>query len=93
MPGIEWRGRTELTSWKEIAEFLEVSVRTAQRWESDGGLPVRRLGGDRMEAGEHRVDWDGRDQGGRSLDAGMYFYRLNVDGRSTEARKAIRLGP
>jgi hypothetical protein len=22
-----------------------------------------------------------------------YFYRLNVDGRSTDARKAIRLGP
>jgi flagellar hook capping protein FlgD len=57
------------------------------------GRMVRRLGGDRMEAGEHRVDWDGRDQSGRSLEAGMYFYRLNVDGRSTDARKAIRLGP
>ena len=30
-----------LTSWKEIAAYLGVSVRTAQRWEAEG-LPVRR---------------------------------------------------
>jgi hypothetical protein len=56
------------------------------------GRQVRRMGGDRMEAGEHRVDWDGRDQDGRSLQPGMYFYRLNVDGRTSEARRAVRLG-
>jgi hypothetical protein len=56
------------------------------------GRMVRRLGGDRMEAGEHQVVWDGRDQGGRTLEPGMYFYRLNVDGRASEARKAVRLG-
>jgi hypothetical protein len=56
------------------------------------GRLLRRLGGERMEAGEHRVDWDGRDQEGRSLDPGMYFYRLNVDGRTSEARRAVRLG-
>lgn len=33
----------ELTSWKEIAEFLEVSVRTAQRYEAEYALPVRRV--------------------------------------------------
>jgi TolB-like protein/Tfp pilus assembly protein PilF len=31
-----------LTSWKEIAAHLRVSVRTAQRWEATEGLPVRR---------------------------------------------------
>lgn len=35
----------ELSSWKEIAEFLRVSVRTAQLWERERGLPVRRIGG------------------------------------------------
>ena len=34
----------ELRSWKEIAELLEVTVRTAQRWEKEKGLPVRRDG-------------------------------------------------
>ena len=31
-----------LNSWKEIASYLEVSVRTAQRWEAAEALPVRR---------------------------------------------------
>lgn len=36
---------TELTSWKEIAAYLNVSVRTAQVWEKERGLPIRRLPG------------------------------------------------
>ena len=43
---VEGSGRL-LTSWKEIADYLGVTVRTAQRWEAEQGLPVRRLGGDR----------------------------------------------
>lgn len=35
----------ELNSWKEIAEYLGVTVRTAQNWERSAGLPVKRLGG------------------------------------------------
>ena len=38
---------TELTSWKAIAEYLGVSVRTAQNWERERGLPVKRLPGER----------------------------------------------
>lgn len=37
----------ELSSWKEIAAYLRVGVRTAQGWERDRGLPVRRLPGSR----------------------------------------------
>ncbi|MGJ5813635.1 helix-turn-helix domain-containing protein [Paludibaculum fermentans] len=36
-----------LSSWKEIAAYLGVSVRTAQKWEAERGLPVRRLPGGR----------------------------------------------
>jgi hypothetical protein len=35
----------ELRSWKEIADHLGVNVRTAQKWEVERGLPVRRMGG------------------------------------------------
>jgi hypothetical protein len=35
----------ELTAWVEIASYLGVSVRTAQTWEKECGLPVRRLPG------------------------------------------------
>ena len=31
-----------LSSWKEIAVYLDTSVRTAQRWEALEGLPVHR---------------------------------------------------
>jgi hypothetical protein len=37
----------ELTSWKEIASFLGIAVRTAQLWERERNLPVRRLPGGR----------------------------------------------
>ena len=37
----------QLTSWKDIADYLGVSVRTAQKWESERGLPVRRLSGEK----------------------------------------------
>lgn len=37
----------QLTSWKEIADYLGVNVRTAQKWERARGLPVRRVPGAR----------------------------------------------
>lgn len=36
-----------LSSWKEIASHLGVTVRTAQKWETERGLPVRRVPGGR----------------------------------------------
>src|SRR3954449_8984063 len=38
-------GPRELTSWKQIAAHLGVNVRTAQKWERDRGLPIRRIPG------------------------------------------------
>jgi hypothetical protein len=32
----------ELKSWKEIATYLGITVRTAQKWETERYLPVRR---------------------------------------------------
>ena len=39
-----------LNSWKEIAKYLDRGVRTAQRWERDLQLPVRRPRGKRRSA-------------------------------------------
>ncbi len=36
--------RQVLQSWKEIAAYLRVTVRTVQRWEKESGLPVHRQG-------------------------------------------------
>ncbi len=37
----------ELHSWKEIANYLHITIRTAQRWELERGLPIHRLPGGR----------------------------------------------
>jgi len=39
--------KSKLNEWKEIADYLGVSVRTVQAWERTYGLPVQRLPGKR----------------------------------------------
>jgi len=40
-------GPRHLASWKQIAQYLGINVRTAQKWERERGLPVRRGPGPR----------------------------------------------
>jgi hypothetical protein len=51
----------QLRTWKEIAQHLGVSVRTAQNWERDRKLPVRRItGGEKSQVRalvEELDDW------------------------------------
>jgi len=48
----------EINSWKEIAAYLGVTVRTAQRWEAEWGLPVRRDGGGRGRVAADSAELD-----------------------------------
>ncbi len=52
-----------------------------------GQLVVELVRGVR-EAGSYRVDWDGRDAGGRGLASGVYLYRLRA-GERVETRKLV----
>lgn len=58
-----------LNGWKEIASFLGKSVRTVQRWETEYGLPVRRLGhegGEIVFASRAEIDqWSRSSSGAR----------------------------
>jgi hypothetical protein len=45
---------------------------------------------DAVEAGEHSIVWDGRNQNGQSVSSGVYLYKLVSDGYS-EARKMMLL--
>ncbi len=38
-------GNERLDSWKEIADYLHLDVRTVTRWEKEKGLPVHRVPG------------------------------------------------
>ncbi|MFQ6092802.1 MAG: S8 family serine peptidase [bacterium] len=65
------------------------------------GQEVRTLVDETTEAGYYTVTWDGRDDGGREVASGVYFYRLTVNGpndsellrtgRWSETRKMVLL--
>jgi hypothetical protein len=44
------------------------------------GRRVRTLAGGMQAAGVHDARWDGRDDAGRSVGAGVYFVRLSAEG-------------
>jgi len=54
------------------------------------GQQVRSLEQTRLPAGHHRAVWDGRDESGRPVSSGIYFYRLEADG-FTAKRKMLLL--
>ena len=51
------------------------------------GQEVRTLVNQEKQIGSYRVRWDGRDDGGKVVPAGVYFYRLEVSGAAGEGRK------
>lgn len=53
------------------------------------GRIVRRLVDDARAAGEYRIEWDGRDEGGRSAASGVYFARLFAGGISVSRKMLI----
>jgi flagellar hook assembly protein FlgD len=54
------------------------------------GRRVVTLADGRLDAGRHRVEWDGRAATGRRLGSGVYFYRLEAAGLSA-VRKVVVL--
>ena len=54
------------------------------------GRRVRQLWQGPLGAGSHRFTWDGRDEGGKGVAAGVYIYKVEVDGQ-VEAKKTTKL--
>lgn len=52
------------------------------------GRLVRNLLDQHLEAGPHEVIWDGRDNSGRAVEAGVYFYRLEA-GAFQQSRRLL----
>jgi len=46
------------------------------------GQLVKRLVNEPLEAGEHQVVWDGRNEQDRTVGSGVYFYRVSAGNRS-----------
>ena len=64
------RGRSLLSYSIPLASSVDLSIFDV------GGRRLRVLAKGLMPAGIHRVTWDGRDEGGRSVPSGLYFVRL-----------------
>jgi hypothetical protein len=54
-----------------------------------GGRRVRTLGGSAFDAGEHRLVWDGADEGGRPCPGGVYLARLRGAGQERAAKVVL----
>ena len=54
------------------------------------GRRVRQVWDGPLGAGTHRFAWDGRDEAGKEVAAGVYVYKVAVDGR-VEAKKTTKL--
>ena len=54
------------------------------------GRRVRQLWQGPLGAGSHRFVWDGRDEAGKAVAAGVYIYMVEVDGQ-IEAKKTTKL--
>jgi hypothetical protein len=84
----------ELSGWKAIADYLGTSERTAQRWERDLGLPVRRGGaakGTTVVATPSDLDqWRSspvglRAEGARALDSSEQAASATAEGARRES--------
>jgi len=53
------------------------------------GRRVRELLNGRVDSGEHVLAWDGRDDTGRQMAAGVYFVRLSGPAGTTQARVTL----
>ena len=53
------------------------------------GQKIRELVSQRMDAGEHSVPWDGRDQRGNPVSSGVYISRLKMEGKVETHRMTL----
>ena len=54
------------------------------------GQQVRQVWDGSLRAGSHRFVWNGRDEGGKAVAAGVYIYKVEIDGQ-VEAKKTTKL--
>ncbi|MFH2037495.1 MAG: FlgD immunoglobulin-like domain containing protein, partial [Candidatus Zixiibacteriota bacterium] len=53
------------------------------------GQEVKMITDGQMEAGAHRVEWNGTDNNGTEVGSGIYFYRLISDGFSDSKKMTL----
>jgi len=55
------------------------------------GQKVKTLVNTQFNKGNHNVIWHGTDENGENVSSGVYFYRMNQDGKNIDTKKCILL--
>lgn len=55
------------------------------------GQKVRQLVSNQLSAGQHSTVWNGNDDSGEPVSSGVYFYKLNVNGKTAATKKMLLL--
>jgi len=55
------------------------------------GQKIRSLLSDQIEAGEHSIVWNGDDKNNNPVSSGIYYYKLDVNGKTKAVRKCLLL--
>lgn len=77
---------TTTISWQlPVASQVELTIYNLL------GQKIRTLVDGRQPAGFHQVEWDGRDDAGRQVASGVYFYRLTTVDGFRQSRKMLLL--
>ncbi|HEX7878662.1 MAG TPA: FlgD immunoglobulin-like domain containing protein, partial [Candidatus Eisenbacteria bacterium] len=73
-------GRTTIAFAVPVAGDVDLGI-----YDLAGRL-VRRLVHERLEAGDHRFEWDGRNDGSAKVSGGVYFVRLLANGTRVDGK-------
>ncbi len=55
------------------------------------GQKIKQLHSDQLSADRHSVVWDGRDDSGKPVSSGVYFYKLEANGKTEAVKKCLLL--
>ena len=53
------------------------------------GQKIKTLTNEHYESGRHSVEWEGKDEQGRNVSSGVYFYRMSTEGFSKVRRMVL----
>ena len=53
------------------------------------GQKIKTLAKENLQRGHHEVIWNGEDEYGESVSSGLYFYKINVNGKTEAVRKCL----
>jgi flagellar hook assembly protein FlgD len=72
-----------------IGYYLPSSANVELATFSAAGRRIRQLVRTSQPAGVHSVSWDGLDDHGHRVGAGVYFYKLRVAGKAVGSRRVV----